>query len=295
MQNVPFWVHGRPDCPSGRDLRPGHKSRRPGHNLVRRLRKRKESVLWFVHDLQVPSTNNQAGRDLRMMKLKMKISDGFRSQQGAKDFATLRSVLSTAQKQGLHRCPDARAGQPASWNCSGRPASRQRLPPAPLPEGSPATLRFSAENPCLYRTVTGIPRQSGQSALHSTQIHPDCLAGQLRGLSNIPGYDRPHLDPAGIFGTDVRAEQSAIAKELSAVSLVSADDPPTYMRYSTAPGNPIPEGDRARGWKVHHVQFGLLLRERLTAVGVETHLSYPGAKSEYSSVAEFFAAKFGQF
>ena len=114
-------------------------------------------------------------------------------------------------------------------------------------------------------------------------------------LSNIPGYEGPHRDPAGIFGTDVRAEQSAIAKELSAVSLVSADDPPTYMRYSMAPGDPIPEGDRARGWKVHHVQFGLLLRERLTAVGVETHLSYPGAKSEYSSVAEFFAAKFGQF
>ncbi len=77
----------------------------PGRNLVRRLRKRKESVLRFVHDLQVPSTNNQAGRDLRMMKLKMKISGGFRSQQGAKDFATLRSLLSTAQKQGLNRIP----------------------------------------------------------------------------------------------------------------------------------------------------------------------------------------------
>ncbi len=80
---------------------PGRKRRRPGHNLVRRLRKRKESVLRFVHDLQVPFTNNQADRDLRMMKLRMKISGGLRSQQGAKDFATLRSVLSTAQKQGL--------------------------------------------------------------------------------------------------------------------------------------------------------------------------------------------------
>jgi len=113
--------------------------------------------------------------------------------------------------------------------------------------------------------------------------------------SNIPGYDKPHRDPAGIFGTEDRAEQSAIAKQLSAVSLVSADDPPTYMRYSMAPGDPIPEGDRARGWKVHHVQFGLLLKERLTGVGVEAHLSYPGAESEYSSVAEFFAARFGRF
>ena len=70
---------------------------------MRSLRNRKESVLRFVHDLQVPSTNNQAERDLRIMMLKMKISGGFRSQQGAKDFATLRSVLSTAQKQGLNR------------------------------------------------------------------------------------------------------------------------------------------------------------------------------------------------
>ena len=82
---------------------PGRKRRRPGHNLVCRLRKRKESEVRFVHDLQVPFTNNQADRDLRMMKLKMKISGGFRSQEGAKDFATLRSVLSTGQKQGLSR------------------------------------------------------------------------------------------------------------------------------------------------------------------------------------------------
>ena len=113
-------------------------------------------------------------------------------------------------------------------------------------------------------------------------------------MSNIPGYDELHRDPAGIFGTDDPAERSAIAKELSAVSLVSADDPPTYMRYSMAPGDPVPEGARARGWKVHHVRFGLLLKERLDAVGVEADLSHPGAEADYSSVAEFFAAKFGE-
>ena len=52
---------------------------------MRRLRKRKESFLRFVHDLRVPVTNNQTERDLRMMK--MKISGGFRSQQGTKNFA----------------------------------------------------------------------------------------------------------------------------------------------------------------------------------------------------------------
>ncbi len=113
-------------------------------------------------------------------------------------------------------------------------------------------------------------------------------------LRNIPGYDKLHRDPAEVFGTDDRAEQAVIAKQISAISLVSADDPPTYMRYSMAPGDPIPEGDRANGWKVHHVQFGLALKERLATVGVEANLSYPGAESEYSTVAEFFAAKFGK-
>jgi len=89
-----------PALPSGRR---GRKKRRPGHNLALRLRDRQESVLRFVRDERVPFTNNQAEQDLRMMKLRMKISGGFRSEQGAQDFATLRSVLSTARKQGLNR------------------------------------------------------------------------------------------------------------------------------------------------------------------------------------------------
>ena len=83
--------------------RRGRKKRRPGHNLARRLRDRKESVLRFLTDPEVPFTNNLAEQDLRMMKLRMKISGCFRSAQGARDFATLRSVLSTARKQGRNR------------------------------------------------------------------------------------------------------------------------------------------------------------------------------------------------
>jgi transposase len=85
------------------ERRPGARGRspkRPGHNLLARLRDFKTEVLRFLFDFAVPFTNNQAEQDIRMMKVKMKISGGFRTQAGAETFATLRSVLSTARKQG---------------------------------------------------------------------------------------------------------------------------------------------------------------------------------------------------
>jgi transposase len=80
--------------------RRGRPPRRVGHNLLLRLSTRKPDVLRFLTDPSVPFTNNLAERDSRMMKLRQKISGGFRSQDGAKDFAIIRSVLSTARKQG---------------------------------------------------------------------------------------------------------------------------------------------------------------------------------------------------
>jgi transposase len=80
--------------------RRGRPPRRVGHNLLLRLSTRKHDVLRFLTDPNVPFTNNVAEQDGRMMKLRQKISGGFRSEHGAKDFAVIRSVLSTARKQG---------------------------------------------------------------------------------------------------------------------------------------------------------------------------------------------------
>jgi len=78
----------------------GRTKRRPGHNLLERLKTYKDDVLRFLHDFAVPFTNNLAEQDLRMMKVKMKISGGFRTFEGASRFASLRSVVSTARKRG---------------------------------------------------------------------------------------------------------------------------------------------------------------------------------------------------
>lgn len=85
--------------------RPGGKTRgraprRTGHNLLLRLLARRSDTLRFLIDPAVPFSNNEAERDVRMMKLRMKISGGFRSPEGAADFATIRGFLSTARKQG---------------------------------------------------------------------------------------------------------------------------------------------------------------------------------------------------
>jgi transposase len=79
--------------------RRGRKPRRVGHNLLLRLHTRRQDVLRFLSDPDVPFTNNLAERDGRMMKLRQKISGGFRSMVGAEDFGVIRSLISTARKQ----------------------------------------------------------------------------------------------------------------------------------------------------------------------------------------------------
>ena len=72
------------------------------HNaLARRLLNRQHDYLRFTTDWRIPPDNNGSERDIRMVKLRQKVSGAMRTLTGAKHFCTIRSYLSTAAKHGL--------------------------------------------------------------------------------------------------------------------------------------------------------------------------------------------------
>ena len=90
--------------PSINPQRKGKRGRNPktkAKNLLDRFIEHKEKILRFLTDSKVPFENNQAERDIRMMKLQQKISGTFRTTRGAQAFCRIRAYVSTIKKNNL--------------------------------------------------------------------------------------------------------------------------------------------------------------------------------------------------
>lgn len=98
----------------------GRKKQTKAQNLLDRLENHEDWALAFLHDFQIPFTNNQAEQDVRMIKVKQKVSGSFRTFEGAELFAAIRSYISTVRKHGRSVFQDLKAaiaGNPSlhSW------------------------------------------------------------------------------------------------------------------------------------------------------------------------------------
>ena len=109
---------------------------------------------------------------------------------------------------------------------------------------------------------------------------------------HIPGHAE-HQDRQTFFQrfrvSDLESYQP-LAVPLSALTLISADDPPIFMSYTMSPNDSIPsDAKQAENWTAHHVNFGLALKEKMDSLGVKAILAFPQRQTQANhDIAAFF-------
>ena len=108
-------------------------------------------------------------------------------------------------------------------------------------------------------------------------------------VENIPGYNRGFHSKKENRRQDLSfVEKRALINEISIINHITSDDPPTFMKYGMNPEDPIPGNlKRARGWIIHHVNFGIAMEKKLKLKGVDVMLNYPNAKTQFKDQISF--------
>ena len=145
---------------------------------------------------------------------------------------------------------------------------------------------LTSEDPVLRQStrLTCVGSQGGQitfdrhwmeQSIPGNIIHKNPAMTRLFGVRTLDDLDKP----------EVRKR----VKELSPITHLTADDVPVYMEYGMKPSDPIPDDKtKIKPWALHHVIFGLTLKVRMDALGIENHLKYPGQEVAYRNIPQFF-------
>ena len=159
------------------------------------------------------------------------------------------------------------------------------------PESEDPVERESTRLTCVATSggqTTNDPEFWGNliTKLLGPDIDPSSLARPLEDITD------PEQARIAAWGAKTLEEANEKASRHTALSLISADDPPIFMSYGMTPdAKPPADQGRIRGWVIHHVDLGTALKEKTDALEAEAHLKYPGAETPYPSQVEFFVDK----
>jgi acetyl esterase/lipase len=144
------------------------------------------------------------------------------------------------------------------------------------PESADPVERFSTRVTCI------IP-QSGP-----TTLDPKVILKRIGGSPSIHPAMLPFFDVKSIAELEDPAKQKLIA-DASPISHVTSDDPPTFLVYAfPLGGTPLPENANIN-LSIHHPEFGVLLKQKLDAAGVENTLQSKDDGSDPRAMLHFVA------